>query len=373
MNMRFRPHSLRHFVDKLLLRRYDYHICDQLRHICTLSQDKPEVKLFTAEAQSGTAPLFQKYLAALKYIGKIFMKHRKQIQNSPDLPISTPPIGLYEKALPSKYSWEQRLIETNKAGFAFLEMSIDESEGRIARLDWSQVQRRELVYLSQDLDTPIKSLSLSTHRRYSLGSTDQKTRETGMDYLKKSIGFALDLGIRTILLAGCDVYYEESTPQTQDQFINSLTRAVALAESAQIMLALENWDKSIDSLTTVMEYVNLFQSPWFQAYADIGNLAYAGKDVIKELEIAQGHIAALHVKDTLPGQLRFVAPGNGCVPFVQAFRTLKKNKYHGSIVLELWTGDRPNPVELIRNSYNWIRDKLLAAEFTGPERSNTGE
>ncbi|MGM0108976.1 hexulose-6-phosphate isomerase [Enterococcus sp. AZ172] len=44
-------------------------------------------------------------------------------------------IGLYEKALPSGWSWQERLDAVKELGFDFLEISIDESEERLARLD----------------------------------------------------------------------------------------------------------------------------------------------------------------------------------------------------------------------------------------------
>lgn len=107
-----------------------------------------------------------------------------------------------------------------------------------------------------------------------------------------------------------------------------------------------------------MEYVNHFNSPWFQAYADIGNLTYAGHDVVSELEAAKGQIAALHVKDTKRGQLRFVAPGEGDVPFVEAFCKLAEIGFHGSMVLELWTGEHPDAVEIVTAGNTWIRERM---------------
>ena len=52
------------------------------------------------------------------------------------------PIGLYEKALPATLDWEQRLTIAQQAGFDFLEISIDETEHRLARLDWGKAERR---------------------------------------------------------------------------------------------------------------------------------------------------------------------------------------------------------------------------------------
>jgi L-ribulose-5-phosphate 3-epimerase len=54
------------------------------------------------------------------------------------------PIGLYEKALPDAMSWEERLAAAGEAGYDFIEISIDESDERLSRLDWSASERMAL-------------------------------------------------------------------------------------------------------------------------------------------------------------------------------------------------------------------------------------
>ena len=52
------------------------------------------------------------------------------------------PVGLYEKALPPELSWEERLAAAGQAGYDFIDISIDESDERLARLDWTAVNGR---------------------------------------------------------------------------------------------------------------------------------------------------------------------------------------------------------------------------------------
>lgn len=59
---------------------------------------------------------------------------------------------------------------------------------------------------------------------------------------EKCIELAQDLGVRTIQLAGYDVYYEEKSPQTRQRFIKNLRKACDWAEEAQVVLAIEIMD-----------------------------------------------------------------------------------------------------------------------------------
>ena len=47
------------------------------------------------------------------------------------------PLGIYEKALPKHLSWPERLALAKSCGFDFVEMSLDETDERLARLEWS--------------------------------------------------------------------------------------------------------------------------------------------------------------------------------------------------------------------------------------------
>ncbi len=267
-------------------------------------------------------------------------------------------VGLYEKALPKTLSWEERLKLTRETGFDFLEISIDDTDERIARLEWTEKERKNIKKLVEKTGVKIQSLSLSAHRRFPLGSKSSETRTRSLDILKKSIDLAVDLNIRTLLLGGAEDYYEVVDQSTRARFLENLGKGFEWASGAGVMLALENWDIQINTLPMVMEYVHYFDSPWFQAYTDLGNLIFAGVDVVSQLEYVKGHIAALHVKDTLPGQLRYVSPGEGKVPFVDAFEKLAEMGFQAPIVLELWTEEFPDALEIVKKAGEFIRERM---------------
>lgn len=267
-------------------------------------------------------------------------------------------LGIYEKALPKSISWPERLALTKVLGFDFIELSIDETDERIARLEWTKAQRQEILSAIMDTEIPILSICLSAHRRYPLGSADIKKQEMAIGLLKKAVELASDLGIRTIQLAGYDVYYEPKTIVSRHTFIKNLAKCVAIAANKGVVLAIEIMDDPfINSITKFLAIKSQIPSPYLQVYPDLGNLsAWPENDVGHELEKGISEISQIHLKDTLAvtsdfeGKFKNVKFGEGCVDFLGCLKTLKRLNYSGSFVMEMWSETSPSPEVEIENA-----------------------
>ena len=121
-------------------------------------------------------------------------------------------------------------------------MSVDESEDRLARLDWSLADRMEIISAIQKTGVRIPTLCLSAHRRFPFGSHDSDTRQQARIIMQKALRLAQDLGIRTIQLAGYDVYYEPQIDETIAWFDDAMAWAAEQAAAAQVMCAVEIMD-----------------------------------------------------------------------------------------------------------------------------------
>lgn len=152
------------------------------------------------------------------------------------------PLGIYEKALPAGECWLERLQLAKTLGFDFVEMSVDETDDRLSRLDWSREQRLALVNAIVETGVRVPSMCLSAHRRFPLGSEDDAVRAQGLEIMRKAIQFAQDVGIRVIQLAGYDVYYQEANNETRRRFRDGLKESVEMASRAQVTLAMEIMD-----------------------------------------------------------------------------------------------------------------------------------
>lgn len=232
-------------------------------------------------------------------------------------------LGIYEKALPDDLSWNEKLLLVKELGFNYLELSVDESNEKLARLNWKDDEIKEVTNAIKETGTPIYTLMLSGHRRYPLGSSKYEDRDKSIEMAYKAIDLARKIGIRNIQLAGYDVYYEKKSVLSNTLFLEGLQNIVNYAAGSQVMLAIETMDDPfINSITKVRNIKKQIKSPWLQAYPDLGNIsAWPQNNIINELAIGFENIVSIHLKDTLqvskdfPGKFKNVDFGTGCVDF----------------------------------------------------------
>lgn len=279
-------------------------------------------------------------------------------------------LGLYEKALPPSMSWEERLTAASELGFDFVEISVDETDERLARLDWGEEEFASLRRAMAKTGMMIPSMCLSGHRRFPFGSCDPAVRVRARDIMEKAVQFARRTGIRNIQLAGYDVYYEPSTPESLRLFREGLAYACELAEKYQVMLSMEIMDTPLmSSITRYRAYKEQLPTPWFNVYPDLGNLTAWGNDVPAELALGGKEIVAVHVKETLavtpdfPGKFKCVPFGTGCVDFAGDFGILEKQGFVGPYMVEMWYAPEQDwRAEIIR-----AREFIEAAYAKGTE------
>lgn len=278
------------------------------------------------------------------------------------------PIGIYEKATPKNISWKERLEFARELGFDFVEMSIDEQDFRLARLDWTKEERFEIVKAIYETGVQIQSICFSGHRRYPLGSNDPQIEEKSLELMEKCINLASDLGVRNIQLAGYDVYYEEKSSETRARFLKNLKKSLQMAATKQVTLSIEIMDDPfINSIEKYLAVHKLVDSPWLMVYPDLGNLSAWHNDMRSEFILGNTHLSAIHLKDTYPvtenskGQFRDVPFGDGCVDFDHCFEVLKEIEYSGPFLIEMWSEQSDNPKEEIEKAKAYLLPKLEKA------------
>ncbi len=248
------------------------------------------------------------------------------------------PVGLYEKALPAGWCWERRLAATAETGYDFAEISIDETGERLTRLEWKAAERAALRRAIANSGVRIVTMCLSALRTYPLGSHTPEVRRQGLEILHKAIGFAADVGVGIVQVPGYDVFGEPSDAETASWLLEGLHQGAEWAGQACLMLGLENVDVAIsESIHATMRLLAAVNSPWFQLYPDMANVAAAGFYPPHEFMLAKDHIVAVHVKDGIRNTIRGVPFGEGIVPFAETFNVLRECRFRGPLVVEMWS------------------------------------
>ena len=274
-------------------------------------------------------------------------------------------LGMYEKAVPADLSLEEKLVACKAAGFDWMEISIDETDEKLARLDWSKEEKDALVASMKKVEQPIYTMCFSAQRKYSLGSLGEEKHEKAMDIMAKAIDFASDIGIRIIQLAGYDCYYEEANEETRKEFMKNLKLATRMAARRGVLMGFETMmDRDfIDTVEKGMEYVKYCDSPYLGMYPDIGNLAGARNDfgyeksVNDDLRTGAGHILACHLKETNPKTDRSVPWGTGLTKYEENIPVLKElgvRMFNG----EFWCDHPDRWEDFLKESNDFLRDKL---------------
>lgn len=279
-------------------------------------------------------------------------------------------IGIYEKALPKDLGWPERFEAARAAGYDFVEISVDETAERMARLDWTWPERLAFFKAAREAGVAVPSMCLSGHRKIPFGSADAAVRAQAAEFMDKAIRFASDTGIRVIQLAGYDVYYEPTTADSRARYLEGMQRALEVAAQHQVMLALEIMDTTfLNSITKYLALKKQLPSPWFGVYPDLGNLTAWGNDVAAELTAGIHHIVGVHVKESKPvgpgfaGAFRDVPFGEGTVDFVDCFSTLHGLGYAGPFLVEMWTEKAADPLLEIREARSWVGERLRAGGY----------
>ena len=273
-------------------------------------------------------------------------------------------LGLYEKAIPVGFSFPKMFEITRDCGFDRLEISVDETDWRLERLDWSAEKQRELGILSRAAEVPIRTMCLSGHRKYPFGSHDPEIRKRSMEIMEKAVRFCVNANIAQIQLAGYDVYYEQGDADTEKWFLENLTAATAYAARWGVTMGFETMETPfMDTVGKAMHYVKEVDNAWLGVYPDIGNLKNAavlyGHDVVDDLLLGKGHIFAVHLKETKPGLYRDMNFGDptGHTEYercLEATLGMGIRTYTG----EFWYQKGQDYVQVITDASAFLRDKI---------------
>lgn len=270
-------------------------------------------------------------------------------------------LGLYEKSMPNNLTWKEKLSYAKEFGYDCVEISIDETDAKLERLTNKDLQV-EIKEATTKIGLPIKTMCLSGHRRFPLGSHDPEIRKRSLEIFYQAVDLADYLGVKIIQLAGYDVYYEETSKQSVKWFEENLRKGIEYASKKAVVCGFETMETPfMNTVTKAMKYVDIIDSPYLQVYGDLGNLTNAslseGHDLYEDIKQGHGHMVAVHLKETKPGIFRDTEFGTGHVDFEKGIKALWDQGVR-FFAVEFWDSKNYDFKDRLAHNYKFVTKYL---------------
>jgi hexulose-6-phosphate isomerase len=137
----------------------------------------------------------------------------------------------------------------------------------------------------------------SAHWSQPFNHPDPEVRAEGVKALERAIEDAAAYGADTVLVVPAVVNKHMPYAQAWDQSRSEIGRVLPLAAERKVALAIEEvWNEFLFSPLEMARYVDSFQSPWVQAYFDVGNVLRFGWPE-HWIEALGARIRRIHVKE----------------------------------------------------------------------------
>ena len=239
--------------------------------------------------------------------------------------------GVLLEMLPAKLSYAERMKLARDVGFEVIQAPTTPDE-------------REAEAIKKAADAAsvrIDSVMNMDHWKYPLSSADPAVVEKSLAGMRTSLHNAKLWGSDAVLLVPAVVNAQTSYREAWSRSQAQIRKLLPLAEELKIVIAIEEvWNKFLLSPLEMSRYIGEFQSPWIQAWFDVGNVVLYGypQDWIRTLGKS---IAKVHLKDFKRKKdgYEWVNLGDGDVDWEAVREAFREIGYAGSAICELDGGD----------------------------------
>ena len=187
----------------------------------------------------------------------------------------------------------------------------------------------------------IDSVMNMDHWKYPLSSSDPAVVEKSLTGMRTSLHNAKLWGADAVLLVPAVVNPQTSYRDAWTRSQTQIRKLIPLAEELKVVIAIEEvWNKFLLSPLEMAKYIDEFQSPWIQAWFDVGNVVLYGypQDWIRTLG---KRIVKVHLKDFKRQEngYAWVNLGEGDVDWPAVRQAFAEIGFAGSATVELEPGD----------------------------------
>src|SRR2546427_5737801 len=239
--------------------------------------------------------------------------------------------GLVFDMVPGKLSYADRFKLVRDAGFEVVQALTEPDQRKAEALKQAADAARIRIDSVMNVD----------HWQYPLSSSDPAIVEKSLSGMRTSLRNAKLWGSDAVLLVPAVVNPQTSYRDAWSRSQAQVRKLLPLAEELKIVIAIEAvWNKFLLSPLEMAAYIKESQSPWVQAWFDVGNVLLYGypQDWIRTLGKS---IVKVHLKDFKRKESGYawVNLGDGDVDWAAVRQAFAEIGYSGSAVVELDGGD----------------------------------
>lgn len=173
--------------------------------------------------------------------------------------------------------------------------------------------------------------------------------DTGADDFRVRIDQASLLGVRYLVTVGASTGEEarmEQPERSEPQFLARMSQVVPYAAEKGIVVLLKTHEGNTASGPLMRATLNKIGSPWVRACYDPGEVRFhLGLSPEVDLLHVMPYLSGLLLKDHWgnQGEREFRALGLGNVDFRRLFRTLRRNRFSGPMLVEDFRSGHAQP------------------------------
>jgi hexulose-6-phosphate isomerase len=239
--------------------------------------------------------------------------------------------GLVFDMVPGKLDYADRFKLVRDTGFEVVQ-ALTEPDERKAE---------EMKQAADAANIRIDSVMNVDHWQYPLSSSDPAVVEKSLSGMRTSLQNAKLWGSDVVLLVPAVVNPQTSYRDAWTRSQAQIRKLIPLAEELNVVIAIEEvWNKFLLSPLEMARYIGELQTPWVQAWFDVGNVVLYGypQDWIRTLG---KRIVKVHLKDfkRKADGYAWVNLGDGDVDWPAVRQAFTDIGYAGSVIAELDGGD----------------------------------
>lgn len=248
----------------------------------------------------------------------------------------------------TKYSVEEAVSLIGKTGYPGVEILADRPHLYPPEMTGETVGKLRILLKRHNLE--VSNINANTASGYfnrklmepifepSLSNRDDDLRRWRIDYTKKCIDLAQELGSKCVSVTsgrpipGCLPHIGI------ENFKKSLEEILIYGEKKEVSIGIEyEPGLLIENTVETLELLKTLNSEYLGVNLDIGHVVVAGEDPVDTIQSLSHHILNIHLEDIKGRKHYHLVPGQGNINIEAVVSTLKDNGYDRFVTVELYT------------------------------------